>query len=417
MLRLPMNRPRLRRSRSRRVWPLLLVAGLGLLAPACSTPASRGARASAGSTARGSDDAASAGNRGNATFEKLLAAGRYVEVIDSIDARLHETQPPLQRASLEVLRARALLGDNRPRSASLAFQRAERTLPADASDLLRQAIQGQGDAEMALGRWRPAIQQYTRALKLPGLSARQKDELACSAYIAAQQSGDSSVSAWRKRIRVYSEDRVAVLERSLLRQPAVAEAPAVAAAPAAPGNIPADPRTLLAEIHRRGEWGARPIQGNYDPMLPIKRITVHHSAEVMTASGSGVVSAELRTLQASHQNKWADLGYHFLIDPGGGIWEGRELKWQGAHEGVGLNQGAIGICLLGNFEAQPLPGVQSAALGRLLDALCRHFTVDAAHLKTHREVRPDPTDCPGKPLQQWMDAYRRSAASRSLARQ
>jgi len=380
----------------------LLIAALG----GCAGPSSY------------SGSSSSPTSKSIASFEKLLGAGRHTEVIAGVEVRLADTRDPVQRAQLEVLRARALLADGRARSALLSFQRAERELTRPDNSVLRQILQGEGDAEMALSHWRNAIQSYSAALKIDGLTTRQRDELAYSAYIAAKQGGDSSAASWRSRVRLFSADRVAALEKKLLRLPEPPPpAPQVAAAPVVSrGQIPSDPQLLLKEIHRRAEWGARPISGAYDPMKPITRITVHHSAEVAKVGSNASVGSELRNMQASHQAKWADLGYHFVIDPSGGIWEGRALKWQGAHEGAGLNQGSIGICLMGNFETQPLPYAQTAGLSRLLDALCKHFAVDAARIKTHREVRPDPTACPGAPLQRWTDDYRRARSAAAVAR-
>jgi len=398
---------------SRHLLPALLsflvVAALG----GCAGPSSGG-----GSSRGPIAGALGPAGKALASLEKQLAAGREDEVLDGVEARLAEVRDPVERAQLQILRGRALLAADRARSALLAFQRAERELARPDTALLRPIVQGQGDAELALSHWRPAIQQYTRALKLDGLTTRQRDEIAYCAYIAAKRGGDSSAPAWRARVRLFSEERVAALEKRLLRLPAeLAPPPQVAKAPAVSrGQIPEDPQLLLKEIHRRGEWGARPIAGAYDAMKPVTRITVHHSAELTYAESAAAVGADLRDMQASHQAKWADLGYHFVIDPSGGIWEGRALKWQGAHEGAGLNQGAIGICLMGNFEKQPLPSAQTAGLARLLDALCVQFGIDGAHLKTHREVRQDPTDCPGAPLQHWMDDYRRARSSAALAR-
>ncbi len=385
---------------------LSVVGALLLVLAGCSA-------ASSGSGAR----PMTAATKAEAAFEKQLAAGRHTDVIAGVEARLPQTREPVERARLETLRARALLADGRARSAVLSFERAGRELGGRDPKVQSQILQGTGDAEMALEHWRLAIQQYTLALKVAGLTTRQKDDIAYSAYIAATRSGDSSAPGWRARVRSFSDERLAQLQRRLLPVADEPIAPAPGKLAAREGEIPDDPKLLLTEIRRRGEWGARAIKGDYDRMTPITRITVHHSGEAAAAGTSAAEAGELRQMQASHQSKWADLGYHFVIDPTGAIWEGRALKWQGAHEGVGLNQGSIGICLMGNFETQKLPAVQTAALARLMDSLCRHFDVDAAHIKTHREVRSEPTDCPGDTLQAWVDNYRRTASGRSLARQ
>ena len=72
---------------------------------------------------------------------------------------------------------------------------------------------------------------------------------------------------------------------------------------------------------------------------------------------------------------------------------------------------------MGNFDDQPVPLAQQAALSQLLDALCRQYALTANDIRTHREVRPDPTNCPGRALQAVVDRYRRNFAAASLARQ
>ena len=367
----------------------------------CAGPGSR-------STAPRAETAA-AGSR----LQSLLAGERYREVIDQVEQQLAATTEPADRALLETLRARALTGDDRARSAVLSFQRALRECPPAQADLLRQIHQGWGDAEVTLGHGPQATEHYEAALAAGRVSPRDHDDLCYSGYVALREAHDAAADGWRSRISRFSESRLAAVERRLLPHKPEPPPPAVAAR----GLIPDDPREILPGIRRRADWGAAPIRGDYHPMTPITRITVHHTALDFTDAAPAVVAAELRQLQSNHQEKWADLGYHFVIDPGGTIWEGRELQYQGAHEGVGLNQGSIGICLMGNFDEQDVPRAQLAALTDLLGACCARFGLQRADIKTHREVRPEPTECPGTHLQQWVDAYRRSSDTLSLARQ
>ena len=54
---------------------------------------------------------------------------------------------------------------------------------------------------------------------------------------------------------------------------------------------------------------------------------------------------------------------------------------------------------------------------RTAGACCNRFGLQRTAIKTHREVRPEPTNCPGNRLQKWIDGYRRSTDVVSLARQ
>jgi tetratricopeptide (TPR) repeat protein len=353
-----------------------------------------------------------------AQLQKLADAGRHTEVVDRVDFELNKTSDAATRTRLQLLRGHALQADGKLRSAVLSFQRAYEGLPSRSGALACETLTGLADAQAALGRWSDAERSYSRALDAGAPSARAKDDLLYCAYIAAREAGDKSCAAeWKERIRVFKPARLASAEARILpadRSPA----PPAEIKSLAPGEIPDDPTRLLATIHRRAEWGAADTRSNVDPMLPVTHVTVHHTAMLTVASWPRAVGSEIREIQANHQEKgWADIGYHFLVDSGGGVWEGRPLRWQGAHEGAGLNRGAIGVCCLGNFDDQSVPAAQRLALTQLLDVLSRQFNLSSGSIVTHREVRPDPTNCPGRALQDVVESYRSNGAPGSFARQ
>jgi hypothetical protein len=385
---------------------VLLAAGLG----ACAAPSPAGAAAR--------KPAASATLQ---EVEALLAAGRPDQALERAEAALRRERDPQLRARLELACGRAQQADGRLRSASLAYARALEALPEPRGDLAREALQAQGDVNCALLRWDAAADAYAQALECGEPSTRERDDLLYAAHVAAREAGDAGqASRWKGRIRLFSAKRLAAVEARLLPPAREPLPPPVAAAPAlVPGSIPERLELLLPGLHGRAEWGAAPVRANVDPMLPIDHVTVHHTAMPSNATWPKAVGSEIRDIQSMHQGTrgWADLGYHILIDAGGGVWEGRPLRFQGAHEGAGLNRGAIGVCLLGNFDEQPLPAAQREALVRVLDALSRHFALGRADIRTHGEVRKDPTNCPGEALQAFLDGYRRSLPAASLARQ
>ena len=159
-------------------------------------------------------------------------------------------------------------------------------------------------------------------------------------------------------------------------------------------------------IHSRREWGARPVrQDRVVPMGRIHRITVHHTAIERSLEGPVAVARHLRNIQGDHMGSqaWGDIGYHYLIDGEGRVWQGREIRFQGAHAGNHqLNRGNLGICLLGNFQHAPPPARQLAALKGLLEKLAARHHVPGERIYGHCELKA--TACPGRFL---MAALRR----------
>ena len=166
----------------------------------------------------------------------------------------------------------------------------------------------------------------------------------------------------------------------------------------------------------RAKWGAMPAR----PALMIKntggwkRITVHHSAEADPTPLDGSVessAAALRQIQRSHLKgkspPWGDIGYHFLIDPEGRVFQGRDLAWQGAHARGDNNVQNIGICLLGNFDEEHPTKAALESLRKLLDSLRKTYRIPRSEVHKHAEFRN--TDCPGKFLKPWVDEYRKAA--------
>mgnify|MGYP006272321433 FL=1 len=83
-------------------------------------------------------------------------------------------------------------------------------------------------------------------------------------------------------------------------------------------------------------------------------LIVHHSAGSNTAADWAAV---VRSIWDFHVNVngWDDIGYNFLVDPDGIVYEGRGEDVIGAHFSC-MNGTTMGICLLGNYEtASPSP--------------------------------------------------------------
>ncbi|MFN9786085.1 MAG: peptidoglycan recognition family protein [Planctomycetia bacterium] len=163
----------------------------------------------------------------------------------------------------------------------------------------------------------------------------------------------------------------------------------------------------------RSTWGARnPVLADLDKnRAPYRRITVHHSAMPNPVPLDGTLKAScegVRQVQSSHMDGrgYGDIGYHYLIDPYGRVFEGRQIQWQGAHANKENNIQNIGVCLLGNFEQQKPAGPALEALERVLGSLRAKYKIGLDRVYLHGEFRG--TDCPGENLAAWVRRYRGS---------
>lgn len=80
----------------------------------------------------------------------------------------------------------------------------------------------------------------------------------------------------------------------------------------------------------------------------VTHLIVHHSAGPSTSSDWQAV---VRSIWDFHVNVngWDDIGYNWLIDPTGTIYQGRGDNVLGAHF-CGKNGGTMGVCMLGNYQ-------------------------------------------------------------------
>ncbi len=99
----------------------------------------------------------------------------------------------------------------------------------------------------------------------------------------------------------------------------------------------------------RSLWGA--IFRNPAPTSVVSHLIVHHEF------GSNISSdwaARVRSIQNFHinGNGWSDIGYNFLVDPNGVIYEGRA----GGDNAIGAhfcarNRNTMGVCMLGDYSS------------------------------------------------------------------
>jgi hypothetical protein len=141
-------------------------------------------------------------------------------------------------------------------------------------------------------------------------------------------------------------------------------------------------------IGSRRDWNANEHLRRREPRYTdgIQVAFVHHTAGGNAYSRSDVPKI-LRGIYAFHTRVrgWSDVGYNFLVDRFGRIWEGRaggiDRSVLGAHTG-GFNQHSFGVAVLGNFVHQrPTP--------QTLDAIERVIAWKFSHYGAAPGLDPD----------------------------
>lgn len=137
------------------------------------------------------------------------------------------------------------------------------------------------------------------------------------------------------------------------------------------GTSPLDAMTATPEIVRRAAWGADESWRSGAPAFaPVEMAFVHHTVNANSytrAEAPGLVRGIY--YYDTKGLKWSDLGYNFLIDRYGTIYEGR---YGGVTKGVvgaqvlGFNTGSTGVAMIGTFGTAGPPSAMMGALKRLL---------------------------------------------------
>jgi hypothetical protein len=190
----------------------------------------------------------------------------------------------------------------------------------------------------------------------------------------------------------------------------------------------------------RLSWGANELikRGTPSYAAAVQFAVVHHTAgtNAYTAAQSAAI---VRGIQVYHVrgNGWNDIGYNFLVDKFGQVFEGRfggiEANVIGAHA-QGFNTGSTGVAVVGNYDGT---GITAAARAALVELLA--WRLDVAHVDPLRTLTAlsggNPrfasgapvflravsghrdtgfTDCPGDRLYATLDALARDVARTGL---
>ena len=164
-------------------------------------------------------------------------------------------------------------------------------------------------------------------------------------------------------------------------------------------------------IISREEWGAEDPKRAYSYHPYFDKLTLHHAA-CCSADDIEEGKNQVYWIQDFHQNGrgWNDIGYHFLIDRAGNIYQGRPETVIGAHVG-GENTGNIGVCLLGCYHppetsyscTQEITSESREAVVRLFSWISDTYGQNPSLLLGHRDYFGT-TSCPGDNI--WIELPR-----------
>ncbi len=138
------------------------------------------------------------------------------------------------------------------------------------------------------------------------------------------------------------------------------------------GSFPAAPGGDRRPAYRRK------VPVRYAPA--VRFAVVHHTAGASRLDAGAVGGDRARRSSVYHvySNGWDDIGYNFLVDRFGQIFEGRyggiDRPVIGAHA-EGFNDGSVGVALIGTYSSASPSAAARAALVRLLA-----WRLDIAHV-------------------------------------
>ncbi len=180
-----------------------------------------------------------------------------------------------------------------------------------------------------------------------------------------------------------------------------------APSPSADVKRVATPTLSTPSLVSRDAWASRgPMMGDINAMQGIQRVTVHHEGWTpVTFTDARSTAARIEKIRRIHTEDrgWSDIGYHYVVDRAGRVWNARPLQYQGAHV-RDQNEQNVGILVLGNFDKQAPSNVQLQSLVEVLRVIQRKFNVPKSKVYTHQELAK--TACPGRALQANMAGVR-----------
>jgi len=154
-------------------------------------------------------------------------------------------------------------------------------------------------------------------------------------------------------------------------------------------------------INSRNTWSAADPKP-FKQHIP-ERITIHHEGTRFEKNDDA--SKHIKNVQTWGMGKdrnWIDIPYHFLIDPNGNVYEGRNVFTVGETATEYDPTGHLLITCLGNFEEQEISEEQLEALIHLIAHCCNKYKISPETIASHKDYSKQ-TVCPGKNLYRYLE--------------
>lgn len=161
----------------------------------------------------------------------------------------------------------------------------------------------------------------------------------------------------------------------------------------------------------RSAWAPAPPR-EVRPTDPA-RITYHHTDTPTTFTVEDS-RRRIRSIYDDHMTRrdgaerWVDIGYNYIVDGAGNVFEGRGAEVQGSHTND-QNPGNVGISLIGDYQALPVPKLQEHAAIQLAGALADEYRMDTSasnFVLGHKENTGARTACPGQRVMDLLPRWR-----------
>ncbi|NWF89684.1 MAG: N-acetylmuramoyl-L-alanine amidase [Ignavibacteriaceae bacterium] len=134
-----------------------------------------------------------------------------------------------------------------------------------------------------------------------------------------------------------------------------------------------------------------------------ERITIHHEGTIFEKSGDAPKHIKnVQTWGMGKDRNWTDIPYHFLIDPNGNVYEGRNVFTVGETATEYDPTGHLLITCMGNFEEQEIGEEQLEALINLTAYCCKKYQISPETIASHKDYSKQ-TVCPGKNLYKFIE--------------
>jgi hypothetical protein len=162
------------------------------------------------------------------------------------------------------------------------------------------------------------------------------------------------------------------------------------------------PELVEAGIIPVEEWGGERVDVTAAQHHEIRYITLHHGG--VSFADTADAAAYLRNLQnwSRDERDWVDLPYHYLIDPQGRIYEGRNVMIPGDTNTDYDPAGHALICVLGNFELAEPNQAQLDAVTSLMALMAHRFGLGTDVIAGHKDYASN-TVCPGENLYPYLE--------------